>query len=115
MRRLFALGFALLLLLPLAQAAQGVQLGERWPADKANAWYAKQPWPTGSNFIPSTAINQLEMWQGDTFDPKTIDKELGWAADLGFNCMRVFLHDLLREQDAEGFQKRIKDYLAIAD
>src|SRR5438067_11845624 len=87
----------------------------RWSDEQANAWYAKQPWLVGCNFIPSTAINQLEMWQADTFDPKTIDRELGWAADLGFNTMRVFLHDLLWEQDAAGFTKRIKEYLVIAD
>ena len=53
---------------------------DRWTAEEANAWYAKQPWLVGCNFSPSTAINQLEMWQADTFDPETIDRELGWAA-----------------------------------
>src|SRR5437764_7489227 len=67
----------------------------RWSEDAAKAWAAKQPWLVGCNFIPSTAVNQLEMWQADTFDPATIDRELGWAADkLGFNTARVFLHDL---------------------
>jgi Cellulase (glycosyl hydrolase family 5) len=87
----------------------------RWPADQANAWYEKQPWLVGCNFIPSTAINQLEMWQADTFDPATIDRELGWAADLGFNSVRVFLHDLAWEADADGFKKRLHKYLEIAD
>jgi hypothetical protein len=86
----------------------------RWTADKANAWYAKQPWLVGCNFIPSSAINQLEMWQADTFDPATIDRELGWAADLGFNTMRVFLHDLAYEVDPDGFKKRVGQYLDIA-
>src|SRR5262245_31644487 len=88
---------------------------DRWPAAKADAWYQKQPWLVGCNFIPSTAINQLEMWQADTFDPKTIDRELGWAADMGFNTMRVFLHDLAWEDDAAGFKKRINQYLEIPD
>jgi hypothetical protein len=88
---------------------------ERWTPEQANAWYAKQPWLVGSNFGPSTAINQLEMWQADTFDPKTIDRELGWAQDLGFTSMRVFLHHLLYEQDPEGFLKRLDQYLQIAD
>ncbi|KKM92953.1 hypothetical protein LCGC14_1213170 [marine sediment metagenome] len=60
----------------------------RWTATQANAWYAQQPWPLGCNFIPSNAINQLEMWQAATFDPATIDRELGWAAFLGFDPMR---------------------------
>src|SRR5437773_769026 len=87
---------------------------ERWSAEKANAWYAKQPWLVGCNFIPSTAINQLEMWQADTFDPATIDRELGWAAGLGMNCVRVYLHDLAWHADADGFKKRIGNYLDIA-
>ena len=51
----------------------------RWSEKKAREWYAKQPWLVGSNYIPATAINELEMWQADTFDPKRIDLELGWA------------------------------------
>ncbi len=88
---------------------------ERWSRERANAWYAKQPWLVGCNFIPATAINQLEMWQADTFDPKTIDRELGWAEDLGFNTMRVFLHDLAWEADPAGFKKRVGQFLEIAD
>src|SRR5688500_15686064 len=62
-----------------------------WSIDRANAWYAKQPWLVGANFTPASAINQLEMWQADTFDPEGIDRELKWAADLGFTSMRVYL------------------------
>jgi hypothetical protein len=88
---------------------------DTWNADRANAWYAHQPWPVGSNFIPSTAINELEMWQADTFDLPTIDRELGWAESLGMNTMRVFLHNLLWQQDAAGFLKRMDQFLAVAD
>ena len=87
----------------------------RWSKDQANAWYGKLPWLFGCNFIPSTAINQLEMWQADTFDPKTIDRELSWAKDIGMNTARVFLHDLAWQADADGFKKRIGEYLDIAD
>lgn len=90
-------------------------LSGRWSTEKANQWYKDQPWLVGCNFTPSTAINQLEMWQGDTFDPKTIDRELGWAADIGMNTVRVYLHDLLWQQDSEGFLKRIDQFLGIAD
>ena len=68
----------------------------------------------GSNYIPVSAINQLEMWQAETFDPAQIDKELGWAEAMGMNTMRVFLHDLLWQQDAAGFRKRIDQFLTIA-
>lgn len=86
-----------------------------WTNEKAIDWYERQGWLVGSNFIPSTAINQLEMWQEDTFDSVTIDKELGWAKELGMNTARVYLHDLLYEQDSLGFYQRINVFLAIAD
>lgn len=88
---------------------------QRWSEQKANDWYPALKWPVGANFVPSTAINQLEMFQEATFDPETIDRELGWAADIGFNTMRVYLHDLLWQQDAEGFLERVDEYLTIAD
>jgi Cellulase (glycosyl hydrolase family 5) len=86
----------------------------RWPEHRANAWYEQQPWLVGSNYIPKSAINQLEMWQAESFDPGEIDRELGWAEGMGMNTMRVFLHDLLWQQDAAGFQKRIDQFLSIA-
>jgi hypothetical protein len=85
----------------------------RWTREAANAWYAKQPWLVGSNYLPADAINQLEMWQAETFDPKRIDTELGWAEGLGMNTMRVFLHDLPWQQDRAGFKKRIGIFLEI--
>jgi hypothetical protein len=85
---LAVLGFAIVLPALFASADQP------WTAERANAWYAKQPWLVGSNFVPSTAINQLEMWQAETFDLNTIDRELGWAQSLGMNTMRVFLEVL---------------------
>lgn len=100
------------LLLWSAQIAQADTT--RWSPDKANAWYAQQRWLVGSNYIPADAINQLEMWQADTFDPVQIDKELGWAEALGMNTMRVFLHDQLWSQDAAGLKKRLDEFLAIA-
>ena len=87
---------------------------QRWSEAKANAWYAQQPWLVGANFIPADAVNELEMWQADSFDPQEIDKELGWAESLGMNTMRVFLHDQLWQQDAPGFQKRIGTFLTIS-
>jgi hypothetical protein len=103
----------LLLMCPLL-GAQSQTAPSRWSAQKANQWYQQQPWLVGSNFIPANAINELEMWQAESFDPQEIDKELGWAEGLGMNTMRVFLHDLPWQQDAEGFKKRIDTFLGIA-
>jgi hypothetical protein len=89
--------------------------GEQWTKQKAAEWYAKQPWLVGANYIPSTAINQLEMWQAETYDPETIDRELGWAEDLGFNTMRVFLHDIPFRNDQEAFLKRIDHFLGLCE
>ncbi|MBS1512182.1 MAG: cellulase family glycosylhydrolase [Bacteroidetes bacterium] len=85
-----------------------------WSAAQANAWYKKQGWLVGADFLPSTAINQLEMWQAATFDASTIDKELGWAEKIGMNVMRVYLHDLAWKTDATGFKKRMNLFLDIA-
>ena len=89
-------------------------VAERWSAQKANAWYASQPWLSGCNYISSSAINQVEMWQTDTFDAATIDKELGWAEELGFSTMRVFLSSVVWKNDTEGFKNRMNQFLEIS-
>jgi len=108
-RHFGALLIGCLCALAVSQAPAG-----RWSEAKANDWYAKQPWLVGSNYIPANAINELEMWQAETFDPETIDKELGWAEGLGMTTMRVFLHDLPWQQDASGYRERINRFLDIA-
>lgn len=101
--------FLLALAVPLL-----AQSPSRWTEKKANDWYGKQGWLVGANYIPATAINQLEMWQAETFDAERIELELGWAEKLGLNTMRVFLHDLPWKTDPAGFRKRIDRFLAIA-
>jgi Cellulase (glycosyl hydrolase family 5) len=105
----FAVAFFAVLLTAVPALAR-----TRWTQQEANTWYAGQTWPVGSDYIPANAINQLEMWQQDTFDPARIDLELGWAQSIGMNTMRVFLHDLLFEQDQKGFEQRIDTFLTIA-
>lgn len=102
-----AAGFAALLTAP-------ADARDRWTRAEAQQWYNSQPWLVGSNYTPADAINQLEMWQADTFDPARIDKELGWAEQLKMTTMRVFLHNLLWEQDPAGFKQRMNTFLAIA-
>lgn len=86
-----------------------------WSKDQASEWYKKQGWLRGTDFIPSTAINQLEMWQAETFDTATINRELGWAESIGMNAMRVYLHHAAWEIDHEGFKNRMDQYLDIAN
>ena len=91
-----------------------IQFG-RWTEEKAWEWYDKQPWLVGTNFITSSAINQLEFWQEETFDSELIDKELELSASIGMNTHRVFLHDLLWKQDSLGFINRIDKYLTLSE
>ena len=100
----------LLLIISIATIAQS----KIWTKQQANDWYKKQGWLVGADFLPSTAINQLEMWQAETFDSATIDRELGWAHNIGMNVMRVYLHDLAWQEDPEGFKNRMNRYLAIS-
>jgi len=92
----------------------GVAESARWSEERANIWYMQYGWLRGCNFIPHTAINQLEMWQGETFDTVSIGADLRLAASIGLNCMRVFLHHAAWQQDAEGFKRRMDKYLEIA-
>jgi len=100
----------LILLMPVVAFGQD----SRWTAEKANAWYAQQPWLVGADYIPSNAINELEMFQATTFDPAINDRELGLAESIGMNTARVFLQDQLWTQDSAGFLKRLDEFLAIA-
>ncbi|WP_263374753.1 cellulase family glycosylhydrolase [Granulicella aggregans] len=107
-----ALAFALLLAMIPGQAR--TQTKGRWSEQKANDWYAQQPWLVGANFIPSNAINELVMFQAETFDPAINDHELGLAESIGMNTARVFLQDQLWKQDPDGFKKRLDTFLGIA-
>ena len=104
------------ILLITAVAAWGDQLGNgRWSEKQAQEWREKTGWLVGCDFLPSTSINQLEMFQAETFDVSTLDRELRWAQSLGFNALRVYLQDLLWEQDSAGFVNRLDQFLAVAD
>src|SRR5690606_16796868 len=91
------------------------QESQRSSIERAEKWYAGHQWLNGANFNPSTAINQLEMWQGESFDPQTINRELGYAQGIGMNVMRVYLHSLAYKQDPKGFKERVEQYLDISD
>ena len=106
---------ALMLFCALNASSSASGAMKPWPSAQANEWYSRQPWLVGSNFVTSTAINELEMWQPETFDLPTIDRELGWAQSLGMNTMRVFLHNLLWKQDPQVFLHRMDEFLEVAD
>ncbi len=86
-----------------------------WSAHDIWNWYDARPWPCGFNYVPSTAVNSTEMWQAETFDLATMDRELGWAQDLGLNTCRVFVQCLVWEADPDGFARRFAQFLALAE
>lgn len=98
-----------------AVTALPAEARDLWSKRDAAAWYDKQPWMVGANYNNRSAINQFEMWQADTFNPAEIDQELGWAAGIGMNVMRVYLHNILWEEDAAGLKQRMDQFLGIAD
>jgi len=103
------------IILTVVLISQAESATKQWTPQEAHDWYAAQPWLVGSNFVPSTAINELEMWQADTFDLPTMDRELGWAESLGMNTMRVFLHNLLWQGNGADLLDRMEKFLVVAD
>ncbi|MDR1371762.1 MAG: cellulase family glycosylhydrolase [Dysgonamonadaceae bacterium] len=88
---------------------------QQWTEDKINTWYARQNTVIGCNFLPSTAVNDIEMWQNETFDLPTIDRELGLAEEWGINSVRVFLNYTVWKAEAEKFKSNFKQFLDVAD
>ena len=86
-----------------------------WSVEKADEWYSSQEWPVGCNYVPSYAINQYEFWQEETFNPEIIDKEMGMAESIGFNTLRIYLHEGLWYADKDGFKSRINEFLDLAE
>lgn len=111
---LFSLVFASEILIAQSNTTTINTIGQRWSIEKANSWYNSHRWLSGANYIPHTAINQLEMWQADTFDSATIKSELSLAKQIGFNTMRVFLHSKVWQTDSTAFLRRISSFLRMA-
>jgi hypothetical protein len=99
----------------LAAAPPGSLVPGQWTVEKVWAWHSQHPWLVGCNFLPSGAVNDVEMWQKESFDAKTIDRELGWAQELGFNTVRVFVNYAVWEADAVGLKDTFRQFLKIAD
>lgn len=87
---------------------------DRWSKADANGWWSSRDWVCGFNFLPSSAVNFLEMWHPQTFDRPTIERELGWAAEIGFNALRVNLHMLVWQHDRDGLLDRLEWLVGLA-
>jgi hypothetical protein len=104
---LAAAGWALTIAAP-------AQARDLWTKEQASSWYARQPWLVGANYNNASAVNQFEMWQAETWNPTEIDRELALAQSIGMNTMRVYLHNMLWERDAQGLKRRMNEFLTIA-
>lgn len=87
---------------------------DRWSESDAKDWWNARPWVCGFNFLPSTAVNFIEMWHETTFDMPTIERELGWASEIGFNAIRVNLPFVGWKQDREGLLDRLDRLMGAA-
>jgi hypothetical protein len=45
----------------------------------------------------------------------TIDRELGWAEEIGFNSLRVYLHYLVWARNPNALKERMEHFLEICD
>ena len=88
---------------------------ERWSEEKANEWYASQPWPVGCVYMPSYGGTPVEIWGKEYFKPEVVDSELALAEDLGFNAIRLFLCDVVWQEDPKGFMERLEETVRLAD
>lgn len=114
MKRIIHLVLPLIMVLIAGAGCTTSSSSTRWSVEKAQAWGEKYGWRSGCDYIPATAINQIEMWQDSSFDPETIDKELGWAEELGFNTMRVYLSSVVWADQPDRFIDNIDKFLTIA-
>lgn len=96
-------------------ATKAPVIGERWSEERANEWYAGKEWPVGCVFIPSYAGTPVEMWGAEYFQPEIVDHELGLAESLGFNTIRLFLCDIVWQNDPDGFMDRLEKTISLAD
>ena len=97
----------------LPRPAEGAS-GGRWDEIRIWKWYDDIGTVKGVNYIPRTAVNSVEMWMADTFDPDTIDEELGWARAIGYTSIRVQLQFAVWQDDPDGFRARVDKLLEIA-
>jgi len=112
-RHLLLMTAGLLLFVMSSCSSKHQETASRWTEDQANQWYEKMPWMAGCDYITSDAINQIEMWSKDTYNAKQIDKELGWAQNIGFTTLRVYLSSVVYENDPEGLKQRMDNFLGI--
>ncbi len=70
-------------------------------------------WIRGANYVPSYARNDVAIWMD--YDPAVIDRELGYAARLKLNTVRVFLNQAVYELEPKLFSERWENFLSLCE
>lgn len=68
-------------------------------------------WIRGANYVPSYARNDVQTWMD--FDPVIIDRELGLAARLKLNSVRIFLQYAVYQKDPGMFRRHYETFLEL--
>ncbi len=68
-------------------------------------------WMRGANYVPSYARNDVQIWLD--YDPAVIDRELGYAAKLKLNVVRVFLQVAVYETAPQRFLDNFENLLSL--
>lgn len=90
-------------------------LEKRWSRERIWDWYDSRPWMRGCNFLPSNAVNYIDMWQ--TLHKEEIlacaDRELALAARTGFNTLRLILNFTVWKEERKGFFEMVDAWLTL--
>ena len=86
----------------------------RWPEERIWRWWNDLGPIKGVNYIPRNAVNSIDFWLAETFDPDLIAEELQWARQAGYNALRVQLQYVVWANDEDGFMDRLDTFLGLA-
>lgn len=86
----------------------------RWSKDRIDDWRRRTGWLLGCNYLPSYAVNFIEFWQRDRFDPRAIAAELQLAASTGLNSLRVNLSYVNWKHEGDRHLQNADRFLELA-
>jgi len=85
-----------------------------WGLGRTRAWTALLANVRGCNYVTSSAVNAIDMWQSGSLDLRAVDRELALARAVGLNSVRVFLPYLVWRSEQDHFLRHIDGFLAAA-
>ncbi len=86
---------------------------------RADDVYQSEPKPptngrVGANYTPAYAVNQIQFWHD--FRAQVVERELAAARRyFGISTLRVYLHNINFDEEAEVFLANIERFLTICD